>query len=338
MCPSRQQIYKALDNPQRALQHFLFPPVMNTSTFLTSRLGLGTNIFERDWDVHVILDCCRMDALKAVAHEYEFLSNVEHVWSVGGSSAEWMVHTFDKQWDTVLSNTAYVTSNAWAKRVIDDQLHPNKGFRHNDLLRLRRFGNCNVIRSERLGRLEHVWRYVSSEDKIHKHHDVSDELIAGGAPPRYVTDRGIDIIRDGGHERTILHYTQPHRPYLASGFFESRDLREYETKPFAYLRGGGDYRTVWEAYLNDLRWVLDDVTILLQNIEAETVVISADHGEAFGEYGVYGHSAGSVHPHVRRVPWVTTTATDTGSYSPKVTTSVDVETSAGENLEALGYL
>lgn len=32
------------------------------------------------------------------------------------------------------------------------------------------------------------------------------------------------------------------------------------------------------------------------------VVITADHGEAFGGWGAYGHPMGMMHPAVRRVP------------------------------------
>jgi len=327
-----------LNDPLRALQYVTSRLTRNAVVTSTSRISLGTNVLERNWDVCIILDTCRVDALKTVADEYTFINGVDNILSVGGSSAEWMVHTFDRRWSEVLSDTAYLTSNAWAKRIIDDQLDPNQGFSHDDLSRLRRFGDWNLVESDQIGLLEHVWSYVSREDKISEQHGLSDRLVAGGTLPRYVTDRGIDIVRNHDYDRVILHYTQPHRPYLSNVVLESRDPYEYEVKPFVYLRDGGKRQTVWEAYLDELRWVLDDVQIFLENIAAEKVVISADHGEAFGEFGVYSHSCGSVHPHVRRVPWVTTTATDTGSYIPAVTPSENTEISARGNLEALGYI
>jgi hypothetical protein len=327
-----------LNDPLRALQYVTSRLTRNAVVTLTSRISLGTNVLEQNWDVCIILDTCRVDALKTVADEYTFINGVDNILSVGGSSPEWMVHTFDRRWSEVLSDTAYLTSNAWAKRIIDDQLDPNEGFSHDDLSRLRRFGDWNLVESDQIGLLEHVWSYVSREDKISEQHGLSDRLVAGGTLPRYVTDRGIDIVRNRDYDRVILHYTQPHRPYLSNVVLESRDPYEYEVKPFAYLRDGGKRQTVWEAYLDDLRWVLDDIQIFLENITAEKVVISADHGEAFEEFGVYGHSCGSVHPHVRRVPWVTTTATNTGSYVPAVTPSENTEVSAQENLEALGYI
>lgn len=48
--------------------------------------------------------------------------------------------------------------------------------------------------------------------------------------------------------------------------------------------------------------VLDEVELFLNNINANKVVISSDHGETFGELGFYGHPAGCPHPVVKKVP------------------------------------
>jgi hypothetical protein len=89
-----------------------------------------------------------------------------------------------------------------------------------------------------------------------------------------------------------------------------------------------------------LRWVLDSVSAVLRNIDADTAVITADHGEAFGEHGVYYHHAGALHPNIRRVPWLETTATDTGTYEPnfKPESGRESDRDLEEALAALGYL
>jgi hypothetical protein len=83
------------------------------------------------------------------------------------------------------------------------------------------------------------------------------------------------------------------------------------------------------------------VELLLDNVDADRVVISSDHSEAFGEYGVYGHPIGALHPHVRNVPWAITTANDSGTYTPEIPCpSASDEVSrrdVDETLEALGY-
>jgi hypothetical protein len=248
-----------------------------------------------------------------------------------------MVHTFDAKWREPLRNTAYLTANAWAERTLNDRLCPGNEYSEYRILKtLRRFGNWNLIRASELGRLEQIWKYVSEDKQIDDKHDPSG-LMPGGAPPRYVTDRAISVARNYDYDRLILHYIQPHAPYTANALAEGRNLRVYEKEPFKYLREGGDRKDVWNAYLDELRYVLDDVAVLLRNIDAETVVISADHGEAFGEYNIYNHHTGSIHPYIRFVPWAVTSATDTESYSPQVEPQERNDVSVDESLKALGY-
>jgi hypothetical protein len=94
----------------------------------------------------------------------------------------------------------------------------------------------------------------------------------------------------------------------------------------------------WDAYLDTLRWGLDDVALLLANLDADEVVITADHAELFGEWRLYGHPIRTWVPALLRVPWVRVSATDTGSYEPSDAVidendAADVE----EQLRALGY-
>jgi len=99
-------------------------------------------------------------------------------------------------------------------------------------------------------------------------------------------------------------------------------------------------------YLDNLRLALDSVGTLLQNLDAENVIITADHGESFGEYGgKFGHIDGYLTPQVRKVPWVTTTATDQETVTPdsRYQRGADAESSSfngqdlKEHLEDLGY-
>ena len=46
------------------------------------------------------------------------------------------------------------------------------------------------------------------------------------------------------------------------------------------------------------------------NTDFEKVVVTADHGEALGEFGVYAHPRWVHHPKVRIVPWLEISSTD----------------------------
>jgi hypothetical protein len=185
-----------------------------------------------------------------------------------------------------------------------------------------------VVDPEDFGYMEELWRFDEGS---------STWSIGSGEvkrrSPRHTTDRSIDVARTVDHDRLIVHYMFPHDGFpLADGEVQ---------QPFDALKFGDASRSeVWDAYLDNLRLVLDEVELLLRNVDADTVAITADHGEAFGEYGFYRHVIGCPIPCIRRVPWIETTATDEGTYESKAPTSVaesdsvDVE----DRLAQLGYL
>lgn len=316
---SWRQIRTGLNNPRRTAQYV----TRRAGTQASSRGHLGTHVFTRDWDVLVLLDTCRVDALRAVADEYPFLGNVGRLCSVGASSVEWMTATFCHTPRTALRETAYIACNAYADYVFNAQ---GDATTFVGPAPATYFQQCNWDFSgvSDIGRLEHVWRHDSGK--------------GGHNPPRYVTDRAIDVGRKHDFNRMIVHYAQPHSPYVSNANAEDRDLYEHEDEPFAYLRAGGDRQQVLQAYLADLRYVLDEVALLCDNIDGE-VVVSADHGEAFGKYGTYKHPIGSLHPKVRFVPWARTTGHDRGEYEPKFDPerTSTTERSVDETLRALGY-
>ena len=160
----------------------------------------------------------------------------------------------------------------------------------------------------------------------------------GTVLPRPMTDYTIEEGRKGDADRIITHYTQPHLPYIGAAYREEREATDIENRGYELLEEGHDSRDeVYEAYIETLRWVLDDVEELLENIDAEKVVITADHGEAFGEWKAYGHPEGFPHPSVRKVPWVETTATDEHTREPDLSASSSVETDIEDHLRDLGY-
>ncbi|MEF8814584.1 MAG: hypothetical protein V5A55_12305 [Halovenus sp.] len=262
----------------------------------------GTNVYEREWDTLVILDACRVDLLREVADDYPFVGPVESFESVGSMSEEWMEKTFTDEYADEVRRTAYVTSNVFSERVLSP---------------------------DRFLELDEVWRYAWDDS-------------LGIVPPRPVTDRAIAVARNRQPDRLIVHYMQPHHPFVSgdtAGAFAADPFgRENETTVVDALRKGRISRDAfWEAYRDNLHLVLEDVAVLLANHDAETVVISADHGDALGEWGIYDHPAGCLHPVVKNVPWVETTATDEGGYEPTLDPD-DGEADVEERLRRLGYL
>ncbi len=260
---------------------------------------IGTNVYSRDWELLVVLDTCRTDALQTVADEYEFLpTEIPTTLSVGSKTKEWMENTFTPQWRDETKQTAYITFNPNSRQKLD---------------------------SDWFSRLEEVWRT-----------DWNEEL--GGVQPRAVTDRTITADRESDPERLIAHYKQPHAPYADFDAIDPTNPMEERTYGVFHALENNtvDVDAAWEAYLDELRRGLDDVAVLLSAVDADRVAITADHGECFGDWGIYGHPGGVPVPELIRVPWVVTTAERTADYDPTDSGRTD-DQSVTEKLEALGY-
>ncbi|PSQ09225.1 hypothetical protein BRC98_06150 [Halobacteriales archaeon QS_7_68_65] len=271
----------------------------------------GTNVYDREWDALLVLDGCRADVLRGVAPGYEFLDDPGSHRSPGSTSYEWMERTFTDEHADEMARTVHVSANPFTHQYLD---------------------------AERFAVLDEVWR------------DAWDEA-AGIVPARPVTDRAIHAGREhvGPDDRLLVHYMQPHFPSVprplggAATLEEWRDGREMAWQ--GLRRGEFTEREVWRAYVANLRYVLDEVEILLGNLDAERVAITADHGNAKGEWGIYGHPNVPLNV-LREVPWFTTRATDRGTHEPApeslATGGADADTGAAassvtERLEALGY-
>ena len=86
----------------------------------TSWYPLGKNIYEEDWDALIILDACRVDALREVAPEYDYIKEVDSVMSIAGTSKEWVDHTFTEKYQSEVAETAYITANSFAEQLAEE--------------------------------------------------------------------------------------------------------------------------------------------------------------------------------------------------------------------------
>ncbi|MDS0261440.1 sulfatase-like hydrolase/transferase [Haloarcula sp. S1CR25-12] len=294
----------------------------------TKQWQLGTNVYDRDWDLLVVLDCCRVDALEAVRAEYDFIGDVGAIWSVGSTSKEWIANTFQERYSDQISETTYITANGFAADVLDEEPDWTEwGATQGTWMSTQRWlaplVSRDVVDSDDLDSCHRIW-------------DLSDRHEHGHTPyAEDVTDYTIRVGRAESPTKTIVHYMQPHAPYLANRSQSSLD--DWQAKPLEELRNGGDKDRIWAEYLDNLRYVLDEVARLLENFSAQKVVITADHGELFGEFGLHDHGVGILHPALRKVPWAETTARDTGTVEPEIDIRTETSGDVKETLRNLGY-
>ncbi|QUO49245.1 hypothetical protein [Halorubrum ruber] len=274
------------------------------------RLDYGTNAFDREWDVLVVLDACRADLLRSVAPDFEFLGGVETVRSVGSSSSEWLENTFVGHPET--ARTAMVTGNTWTDRYLD---------------------------ADAFAALDEVWKYAWDEE-------------AGTVPAAAVTDRAIALARERDPDRLVVHYMQPHHPFVPDPLDGDDGLARTGShsnagNPWVLLRRGEvSVERVWTAYEANLRHVLGEVESLAANVDGR-IAVTADHGNCFGEWGLYGHPMHTPVPALLAVPWSTVDGADEGTREPTLTPPEplpvswvhgDGDETDRDRLRALGYL
>jgi hypothetical protein len=277
---------------------------------LFAPVHFGENIFDREWDALILLDACRVDALSALAPEYDFIGEVGSIRSLGSQSKEWLAKNFTRSRLPEIERTAYVSANPFLENVFC-------GGQEND----RRLNPAN-------------WESAAADD-FAALVDISQQgwdSTLGTVPPDRVTETAIRVGRETDWDRLVVHYMQPHTPYIGA---DDPDLRSGNVVELA-RREAVTAADLWDAYLETLRLALDEVATLLHNLDAPRVVISADHGESFGEWHIYGHPIGFLHPAVKRVPWAEMSATDTGTEAGRSVRENQV--SREEQLRSLGYL
>lgn len=289
---------------------------------VTSRWPLGTNVFDRDWDLLIVLDACRVDAMRNVAPEFDFVEEVKAIWSVGSASHEWLCKTFTEDHRETIANTVYVSTNP----------HVPTTFQYGEL----------PPETYTIPLMYADWNVVSADDfQLLRHiHDHDFQDYYATIPADLVTDHAIQIGRSHEFDRMVVHYFQPHRPYIGRAPNGERHLTDAEDEPWKSIRTGTtSLEEVRELYEDNLRYVLRSVGRLLENVDADTVAITADHGDLFGEFGLYGHPEGFVHPNLKRVPWVETTGHDMGKDDPVVDVARQKEdVDPTQRLRDLGYL
>jgi len=160
-------------------------------------------------------------------------------------------------------------------------------------------------------------------------------------PPDAVTRYALAARERYPDARLVAHYMQPHHPFTAGGTRLGETWDRDGTVWDRLERGTLDRDTVWAAYRANLEAARDSVERLLRGLDRETVLLTSDHGNAMGEFGLYGHPPKAFIRACREVPWV---RRDSGPAEPHgLDVDVDLEYRPGteddveDRLRRLGY-
>ena len=276
---------------------------------------------ESEWDYCLVLDACRYDVFSRLYDDY-LVGTLEKRRSIGSSTPEWASRTFTGSHDI-----AYFSGNPFINDL---------GIALNEL----KWGaSCDYEWTAN----EHIEEVVDVWD-----HGWNDNL--GTVPPESLASslQEHDDLVDRA-DRTVVHYMQPHAPYLSRGsgqklkriqsgirkqgegegengtaggilssvgdrirpkvesVLEGSQLVQksglwLELDPLDVVRNG-TRGAAMDLYEENLRIVLESVADLIPKLDGR-VVVTADHGEAFGEEGVWEHHIETHIPPLVEVPWL----------------------------------
>lgn len=219
------------------------------------------------------------------------------------------------------------------------------------------------------GRQLHDTVYVSpnayapilSDKTFHAADLFADEAVDESARailPETVTDHALTAHHRYPNKRLIIHYMQPHVPYIGEtgrqiphkgpdpdreGFDTSETTRGLWTN-IRYGLEQIEMKDVKQAYRENLRIVQNEARKIVDTVDGKTV-ISADHGNLFGErlwpipiLG-YGHPRGIRHSGLIEVPWHELPSNERREIEsdPPVTSVKPDQSEIESRLEALGY-
>ena len=236
----------------------------------------GVDIFTKEWDNLIILDACRYDAFRDLC---EFDGTLRKVQSRGSTSEEFVRGNFNGR---IAYDTVIVSANGYYDLLNED---------------IARRRNTKEIDGE----IHDFVRLYRNE-----YRDAAGGLTTH---PKTVTEHALKANEAYPKKRLIIHYLQPHQPYL--GPFAEEHIDYGHGMNIITTRNRNPHLTdadLHRAYMENLKLVLDEVETLLDAVRGKTVITS-DHGELLGErlpvipVKDYDHWYGLHVPELLNAPW-----------------------------------
>ena len=270
------------------------------------KMGIGTVVWERgEWDVLILVDACRYDLLEDVNEKYLSEAEISSHTSVASYSLEFMTKHFTEEYAEEMSETLLVAANPYT----------------------------DEIETDRFAFIDEVWR------------DCWDREF-NSVRPKPVIDRALQAWRwrdSYDANQMIVWLMQPHRPFrsqpewMPSGGVEKFGSPDVDKVLWGRLRDGElNPQEVWDAYVDNLEYALTEITRFVHNADG-SIVVTSDHGNAFGEWGFWGHPGHIPIPALRRVPWIEFEGKAQWMFKANENSQEPAEANAKERLRALGY-
>jgi len=240
----------------------------------------GVDMAEEDWDHLLVLDACRADVFEEVVGQVG--DSYQRRYSNASATPEWIRKTFA---DKSMGDVVYVSANPWVSREAPNSFH-------------------NIVNLwVELYNTEHEeWVDASTLKDL----DFDPETTISA---REVTNHALKVSDEYPDKRIIVHYFQPHAPYIGCSDGTERDKpSKLYPKADEYKKGNVTREEIWKLYRENTGYAWYHANRYINEVEGKAVV-TADHGELFGEWlwpfpvHRFSHPVNLHHPRLTEVPW-----------------------------------
>jgi|SRR3989339_344448 len=235
------------------------------------------NMFDETWDVLFLIDACRYDLF--AKNNNLINGKLTKKISIASCTPEWAKKSMVNH---DLSQIIYISANPFISRAY-------------------------LIEKEKMDinffLLEELW-------------DIDWDKKLKTVLPKKVTTLALKLHKKYPDKKLFIHYIQPHHPFIGenglteSGWEDSRNNllgkinnNNKELNIYDQLKEGKVTKEqVWKAYQGNFDLILKEIKNNLIHFKGKKI-ISSDHGDCFGEYGIYAHPGGTYVPELIEVPW-----------------------------------
>jgi len=330
-----ENLWKAIKDPSKFYDELVRVRRTTEKRAFLRKHGHGINPLHEDWDNLVILDACRYDVFEDV----NFIrGDVGYVVSKASHSKGFYRKNVS---GAKLYDTVYVTANPYGAVLCPDV-----------------FFRTETTFS---GETEYDSRGRVAETSTDDGRVLNFNHIENISPENLVR-KGLDMHKEHPDKRLMIHFMQPHAPYLGERaellrrsvrdeygmeFTAWTDMNEIDhdrslgSLENAAKEGYISRGELVSVYIENLEMVLSHVEEFVSQVDGKTVV-TADHGELLGERKGghrFGHPEGLFVEELRKVPWLTVESGERRDVTEERPIGNDDVTGSDvtDQLELLGY-
>lgn len=269
-----------------------------------------------NWNILIVLDACRYDTFKKYYNRY-FSGKLKKRKSLGSGTVEWLYKTFPKEYDyTYISANPHINSKGLSlgetttEKNVDSDWNSKKTFSEViDVWDTDWSEEVNTVLPEDLNRVAE--KYLDRNKVIIHYMQPHLPYISKEARNNL---KGITRFKEGLDSASLKKNITDLFYFFGKPLWNrlsknkktkiKRLMKINRENLFERMARNNRLDEIKKYYNQNLEIVLESVAELIKKIpENKKVIITSDHGEAFGEQNTYGHPIETHIPTLVEVPW-----------------------------------